>query len=351
GGKLVDETLDPDEVLKGTLVPVLISERPKKIPIAVEWPEIVYREPESAFAFAINGQTIYLHNTSITLVNREDSGPLSFGITTDELTVGFEIELIERGDAPDYVIRKTDGTNASINHRSRSMSLQEFFEEQPPTFWFADGSSLTGVEYVELRRQPEPFPRDRIEVWDWKGTNIRTESQGIRRDPHSVQFRVIQELTKRNLAVIFDDDDQGESADVVGIAELADHIEVEFWHCKYASEDRPGARIKELYELCGQAQKSVRWLEQPRDLFTHLLRREPRNFKGASGTRFELGTVKDVLRIREKADIQRVLLRIYIVQPGLSKAQASREQLELLAVTENYLMETLAVPFAAVASS
>lgn len=34
-----------------------------------------------------------------------------------------------------------------------------------------------------------------------------------------------------------------------------------------------------------------------------------------------------------------VTLKIYIVQPGLSKAQASAEQLELLSVTETYLME------------
>jgi hypothetical protein len=350
GGKLIDENLDPEEVLKGTLVPVLISKRPKKVPIAVEWADIVYREPESAFAFIVDGRTFYMCNTSIMLLNPSDTGPLAFGITSGDATASVEIELIERGDVPDYVIRVTDGTNASINYRSRTMSLQEFFEEHPPTFWFADGSSLTGIEYVELRQPPDPFPRDRIEVWDWTGTNIRVESQGIARNPTSVQFRVIRELKKRNLAVVFDDDDQGESADVVGIAELADHIEVEFWHSKYANEDRPGARIKELYELCGQAQKSVRWLEMPRDLFTHLLRREPRNFKGRSGTRYEVGAEKDLLRIREKADTQRVLLRIYIVQPGVSKGQASREQLELLAVTENYLMETLAVPFGAVAS-
>jgi hypothetical protein len=33
-------------------------------------------------------------------------------------------------------------------------------------------------------------------------------------------------------------------------------------------------------------------------------------------------------------------LKTYIVQPGLSKAQATREQLELLSVTDTYLMET-----------
>lgn len=36
--------------------------------------------------------------------------------------------------------------------------------------------------------------------------------------------------------------------------------------------------------------------------------------------------------------------KIFIVQPGLSKAQASTEQLELLSVTETYLMETYRLP-------
>ena len=126
---------------------------------------------------------------------------------------------------------------------------------------------------------------------------------------------------------------------------------MEFWHCKFAMGDEPGARIKELYELCGQAQTSIRWLEKPRDLFTHLMRREPRRYKGKEGTRYEVGTEKELLRIREKADVQPVRLRVFIVQPGLSIVAASKEQLELLAVTENYLLETFAVPLEIVASS
>jgi hypothetical protein len=114
--------------------------------------------------------------------------------------------------------------------------------------------------------------------------------------------------------------------------------------------DKPGVRIKELYELCGQAQKSIRWLEKPRDFFTHLMRREPRKYRGKQSTRYELGGEGDLLRIREKADSQRLLLRVFVVQPGLSKRAASKEQLELLAVTENYLLETFMVPFGVVAS-
>lgn len=206
------------------------------------------------------------------------------------------------------------------------------------------------MAYVALRRQPEPFPRARIESWDWTGTSIRVESQGVDRTPTAIQYRVIAELKNRGFSVVFDDDDHGESADVVAIAEREDVIEVEFWHCKFALADQPGSRIKEIYEVCGQAQRSIRWLEKPRDLFTHLMRREPRRHQGKQATRYEIGGAGDLLRIREKADRQRLQLRVFVVQPGLSRAAASSDQLELLAVTENHLLETFAVPFGVVGS-
>lgn len=350
GGKLLDEKLDPEEVLRGTLVPVLVSERPKKIPVAVEWPPIFYKEPEQLFSFQIDGTTVYRHDADIELVDPADGGPLAFSVASESATLTFELILKKEGENPDFSIQARNGANASISYRGQTMSLKDFFEQEPPTFWFADGSSLTGIEHVALRTQPVPFPKERLQYWDWTGTKIRVESQGIERNPESVQHRVITELKKRKFSIIFDDDDHGEAADVVAIAEENDHIAVEFWHCKFAMADKPGARIKELYELCGQAQTSIRWLEKPRDLFTHLLRREPRRYQGKEGTRYEVGNEKDLLRIREKADVQPVRLRVFIVQPGLSVAEVTNEQLELLAVTENYLKETFAVPLDIVGS-
>ena len=57
------------------------------------------------------------------------------------------------------------------------------------------------------------------------------------------------------------------------------------------------------------------------------------------------------ITIREMSRLCPVTIKIYIVQPGLSKAQASREQLELLSVTETYLMETYRLPFAVIANA
>ena len=42
---------------------------------------------------------------------------------------------------------------------------------------------------------------------------------------------------------------------------------------------------------------------------------------------------------------------VHIVQPGIAKSQLTLGQLELLAFTEHYLMETLNVPFGVVTSA
>jgi hypothetical protein len=46
-----------------------------------------------------------------------------------------------------------------------------------------------------------------------------------------------------------------------------------------------------------------------------------------------------------------VALKVFIVQPGLSKANAPQDQLELPSVTENHLLETYQLPFGVIASA
>jgi hypothetical protein len=78
---------------------------------------------------------------------------------------------------------------------------------------------------------------------------------------------VIQELKARDYDIVFDDDGAGEAADIVAIkienGTRGSAILVEFYHCKY-SEQVAGKRIKDLYEVCGQAQKSMQWMAKAR---------------------------------------------------------------------------------------
>lgn len=57
--------------------------------------------------------------------------------------------------------------------------------------------------------------------------------------------------------MIFDDDGSGEIADIVAFAEKDDEIILELYHCKYSNGKTPGGRINDLYEVCGQTEKSV----------------------------------------------------------------------------------------------
>jgi hypothetical protein len=90
--------------------------------------------------------------------------------------------------------------------------------------------------------------------------------------------------------------------------------------------------------------------EKRTDLFTHLLRRESTREAAGVVSRFEVGNTEMLQTIREMSYLCLVTLTIHIVQPGLSKADATRDQLELLSVTENHLMETYRLPFVVIAS-
>jgi hypothetical protein len=64
-----------------------------------------------------------------------------------------------------------------------------------------------------------------------------------------------------------------------------------------------------------------------------------------------LGSKEMLHTLQMKLRSYPVSFNIYIVQPGLSKTKATNEQLELLSVTENYLLETYKIPFVVIANS
>ena len=90
--------------------------------------------------------------------------------------------------------------------------------------------------------------------------------------------------------------------------------------------------------------------EKRTDLFTHLLRREARRQETGASSRYERGDGELLRTIREMSRLCPITFEVYIVQPGVSKSRATREQLELLSVTEHYLMETFQVKFGVIAS-
>lgn len=98
GAKLLDDTIDVQKILEGILSPTLITERPAMMPIAIQWPDSFLSEPDTSVYISFGDVTVPLYETSISLVDPSETGPLKFAVTSGEHSVEYELRIF---DAPE----------------------------------------------------------------------------------------------------------------------------------------------------------------------------------------------------------------------------------------------------------
>lgn len=351
GAKLLDETISVREILRYVLVPVPVTERPRLVPLAIEWPDEFLQRSEEAIQVDVDGDVVVpFYEAGLELVDHESHGPLRFRVFTETKSV--EYEMVFSDDGVEYV-PVGDETIEFVVSRKRQ-GLPERFREEHPMIWFENGACLMHemLRPPPVRQDDSPFDKDRIEAWDWSGTDLKKESQNIERREDSIQYRLIQELLDEDIGydIVFDDDDRHEAADVVAVKVDGEDLIVHLFHCKFSSGSSAGHRVGDLYTVCGQAQRSVHWRDDPAKLMGHLRLREEGRLQKHEATRFERGDFALLAAIGRHAPRLKPKFKIFVVQPGLSKSQAETAQLELLAVTEHYLRETRAIELGVIAS-
>jgi len=361
GEKLVNNELDPNIILRETLISEKIIDRPLLFPVWIEMDSEILQYNEIKYAFIINGTEYNLSMCEISLFEPTIDGDLFFSVNTEDGNVIFKLHLFED------VLKNTETEVKFLNFKmhqitkekvevvygSQRRSAVDFFEEYLPTIWFADGSSLTGNDYIKLKKRIGLYPSEKIIDFDWSMTDLSKESQGVTpKITDSIQYQMINYLKSEDYEIIYDDDYSGEIADIITIKVQDDVIYLELYHLKFAKGGLVSNRIDNFYEVCGQAQKSGVWKQKDaQEFMTHLLRREPKKKSGVKSSRLEKGTMDDLERIlgfaKKKMPIQ---FKIYIVQPSLSKANPSEDILQLLGVTENFLKETSGIELGVISS-
>lgn len=169
----------------------------------------------------------------------------------------------------------------------------------------------------------------------------------------SIQYHLIQKLIVEDYDVVYDDDYAGEIADIVAIKINAEIINVHLYHLKWAIDGQTSNDIQNLYEVCGQAQKSVNWkYKDSSEFYHHLLRRHAKTRNNSSRSRLEKGTEDDLeLLLRVSNSLKPTKFYINIVQPSISKAAVSNDILLLLGVTSTYLKDTAGIELGVIASA
>ena len=219
------------------------------------------------------------------------------------------------------------------------------------TVFFEKEALLSPDGYVIQPDRSHPrYAPEQLSVTDWAGINLQLEVQGPNRDAASIQHRVIEVLRAEDeWDVIVDDHGSGEVADVVLLRRGDQTLKVLMAHCKASGAAAPGARVGDLYEVCGQATKSYKARSEIDLVIRRLLRREKKRQQGGTSGLIA-GTAAELVNLLH-ASLLDAQVTVVIAQPGLSRTQMTNAQAELLACTELYLSGTYSSGFRVLSST
>jgi superfamily II DNA or RNA helicase len=337
GAKITDEGISVDEVMRHFIRPQVVEKRPELVPLALEWPWELLSSPSEDLRVEHAGVASLLIDVDFKVIHNNTAGPIRFSVSSPDWSLDYELTFGAGGlrFAP-------TGVDAYLITKHRRVLLSAALTELGLIVHF-ERDTLVVPPALLLRPERElpPFDPAALTSLDWTAIDLTVEIQGTVRRPDSIQARVITYVgLLANWDVIIDDHGNGEVADVVAMRTDNEYLHVHLVHCKKVSGGVPRAQVEDLYEVCGQAQKSVHWRRNVGAMVEQLIRRERERItrNGASG--ILLGDAQALYQIMDKARLRRSKFTIAIAQPGLSKQKVSDPQLELLASTQTYAVET-----------
>ena len=176
-----------------------------------------------------------------------------------------------------------------------------------------------------------------------KATLHNIESQGRERKTNSIQYATIHNIVDRTSDIIFDDDGSGEISDIVSVKIDMETRKINFhlYHCKFSGGDRPGARVSDLYEVCGQAEKSIMWNDNVLEIVQRMIERENIRKKNYDETRFEKGDLQKLQMLKKMVKSgYETEFEVSIVQPGVSISKITNSMKQIILATDTYLKDT-----------
>ncbi|MCO5297203.1 MAG: DEAD/DEAH box helicase family protein [Fimbriimonadaceae bacterium] len=348
GKKLLDETITIAKINDWFVVPQELSERPGLMALSVDWHDQFFIELERRAFIRIGNSECAVFDASIEVVPTAITDSLKFAVQVNNKRAVFKIKFENR----EVRYEQLEGDVASIRIGTATSRLIDEFENYPPIIYFEAEAVLEGGLLVQPKKgSRSSYDRTKIIEWNWTGTDLRKESQGATRESDSIQYRAVQEfLADASWEIVFDDDGPNEVADIICLKRQDDLLKVALVHCKYSHGAQPGSRVEDLYEVCGQAQKAIKWRDEMEKMIVRLLAREDKSVAQSGVSRLMKGDKNKLIELRNAARLLRPDFTMWLVQPGVSKSSASSAQLELMGGTETFLYEVHQIPLNVVAS-
>ncbi|MGH7392046.1 MAG: hypothetical protein ACREM3_21700, partial [Candidatus Rokuibacteriota bacterium] len=227
------------------------------------------------------------------------------------------------------------GETGVITVVDEDVDLTTYLNERPLLFFTEEFSSIEG-RLVHHQRGEFVFDAERIEVADWVGqqVDICNEAGDPTTEGISIQAFIGQTLAAGKAAVVFCDHGAGEMADFIAVTDEGQHVVVDLYHCKKSGDATPGARLEDLYEVCGQVARSIAWNERRR--IRDGMERRARARPGRSY--FLKGSLAVFDELFPAGMFRHVRFRAVAVQPGLSTAKQHGRLAAVLGAADAFLV-------------
>jgi hypothetical protein len=304
--------------------------------IAAEWDRDAFDHPRIIYYQGADGSRREGQLLDFDLnIDRENSdrNKIRFCLSNDEVEWAVNYTLTS---GYSFVPEEAEAVENIMVQRGRyPEQLLNFLHTYPPNFYFADLSKLHGAElFKPSSNDLMPFNAEQIEVLDWEaaGVDITSEYDGAASGKLSIHEYLRRELPKSKAQIVFYDHGSGEIADFVSFEQSDDETMVKLYHCKKSGGAKPGERVGDVYEVCGQTVKSLIWVSVDK----LLARITDRNFRRTDST-FLKGGKSEMKMLIAKSRSMPVKFEIVAVQPGISQRRLPERIGYVLAAADDYI--------------
>ena len=259
------------------------------------------------------------------------------GITADGVA-GFSLGEISENLECDIKARYTSTENQFLVCSGKDeMPLTRFLTDQPLIYKTVKDMTITGTDVIEGDFTGDVFDNDILEKINWedyhtdKKLEFRKDSSDKRVSIQDALYQIL-EKDKKYKYIIYDHG-TGEIADYITIHETENELVVELYHVKKMSSSSYNNSVGDVYEVSGQAIKSVIWFATKGKLIEKLTSRH-----SAGHCIIKKGNDFKTM-IKELKSSSKVLRgAICIVQPGLKRSEEIPDKIqEVLAATDLYV--------------
>lgn len=327
GKVITDPNIDANQILEDSAEKIQLEEYPDNmVVLGTDWAEDLY-EKIHKLTLEVDGISYLLSEAKINFINFTTQ-TAHFKISIYETEILFSLTL---GGEKGFQIERLDDKNIYISGiKKDEILLKKFLEDYPPTLFLINSDTIAGCIHTKFSDKPEyRIPKERMEALEWNDVNFKIESiykdGGMR--TNSIQEFMMKKFISEGANIVFNDDNSGEAADIIAIFKEENLIRFELAHCKY-SKEKAGARLSDLYEVCGQAIISLRYKWRPEELIRHLLRR---NQTGVlAGKRFYYGEQDELNEINKALKYTNVEFVFSIAQPGVNISLITTDMYDFL---------------------